>query len=365
MSAGSRRLASACVLAVVATVACGADDDTADEPTTTVESSAVADPGSGFQIPGYPAFSTPPTMLEVVEERDDTVVVRHQFGQVEIPSDPSRVYAEATTLAPSLLLDLPLVGADDWGEFRELPNADELFDGVDIAPAGETNYERIAALDPDLILTWSSVVFADDPEDAYDRYSQIAPTIVFNDNMYSFWRQASVDLGGALGSDVEDAFAGFDRAVRDACAPAQERIGDETVARLTISGDVIKIHGVGGYYGATPDDLIPAGDTQWFYEYCELVPSSELEDRFDLLNDDDANIEISAEVLPELEADHLIVVVQGDDDEPAILDSPIWASIPAVEAGNVYVLPSVAGYSDDLAIDALDTLGDAVASGGS
>lgn len=68
-------------------------------------------------------------------------------------------------------------------------------------------------------------------------------------------------------------------------------------------------------------------------------------------------VNISEEVLSEFAGDHLFVIVQDDDESKTVADRllqrPIWATLPAVQKGNVYVVPSEWNTDNLLALEQL------------
>ena len=101
-----------------------------------------------------------------------------KFGSVEVPQDPQKVVAlgwgDAET---ALALGVQPVGASDWVEFGGKgvgPWAEDLYDEApEIIATMEPDYEKIAALEPDLILDTKS----SGEQERYDRLSEIAPTV--------------------------------------------------------------------------------------------------------------------------------------------------------------------------------------------
>lgn len=156
------------------------------------------------------------------------VTIEHKFGTTEIVERPGRVVALGFQEQDALLaLGVTPVAVRYW--FGEEPNAvfpwaqDELGDAepeVLNMPFGELDYEKIAALEPDLI----SGVYSGITDQEYRRLSEIAPTIAQTDDYVDFgmpWQQMTVMVGRAVGreqqardlvADVEAQFA----AVREA-----------------------------------------------------------------------------------------------------------------------------------------------------
>jgi iron complex transport system substrate-binding protein len=120
---------------------------------------------------------------------------------------------------PVLAMGVAPVGVREW--FGERPNAvwvwaqDELGEADPaVLPAGELNFERIAGLEPDLILG----LFSGLTEDEYETLSEIAPTVAQPEGYPDYgvpWQEQTRITGRALGrqerageliSDVEARF---------------------------------------------------------------------------------------------------------------------------------------------------------------
>ena len=311
------------------------------------------------QVPGFPPFAPVPHMLEVVEDRVETVLVKHIYGEVEIPKNPQRVYTDASALSAGLLLDLNIVASDIYEEFEQLPNFEELVEGIDVTTSAG-NLERIASFNPDLIITNVIVYYADDPERIYDLLSQIAPTIVFNDDTFTYWQQAAVDLAEALDLEPElkATFAQFEAEVDEACAPLRERIGNETVVRIDSTAEgQFSVRGI-GYMNPGGTMFLPAADSRWLYDYCGLQPPA---DFAELVPAESGLTRVSEELLPEvITADHIFAIYHGNSGKEVFVDNPLWQTIPAVQNGNVYYMPPVSAFSYNLALNSIRLATEAV-----
>ncbi|HEY3512479.1 iron-siderophore ABC transporter substrate-binding protein [Kribbella sp. NPDC051137] len=107
--------------------------------------------------------------------------VEHAMGKTEIKSRPQRVVALDTSYVDAtLILDTPVVGYTDYrtinGQLPDYLGDDRKTYGSEAESVGtlaEPNLEKIAALDPDLVIT-AKVRH----EKLYDQLSAIAPTIM-------------------------------------------------------------------------------------------------------------------------------------------------------------------------------------------
>lgn len=134
------------------------------------------------------------------------VSIEHKFGTTEIAEEPQRVVTVGYNEHDfALALGVTPVGVREW--FGERPSAtfawarDELGEAEpSVLPAGELNFERIAALRPDLILgVYSGMTEAD-----YERLSRIAPTVAQTDEHVDYgvpWQEQTMTIGRALGRE--------------------------------------------------------------------------------------------------------------------------------------------------------------------
>lgn len=141
------------------------------------------------------------------EEAASGISVDTKFGSVEVPKDPQKVVAlgwgDAET---ALALGVQPVGASDWVEFGGKgvgPWAEDLYDQApEIIATMEPDFEKIAALEPDLILDTKS----SGDQKRYDRLSEIAPTVGApegGDNYLTTMDQQVDLISQALGKEDE------------------------------------------------------------------------------------------------------------------------------------------------------------------
>ena len=132
------------------------------------------------------------------------LTVAHKFGSAEIPAEPERVVSVGYTDHDVILaLGVRPVAVREF--FGGQPNAtwpwaqDELGEAdPEVLGVGDLNFERIAALRPDLIIGLSSGM----QEHEYRRLSQIAPTVAQSAEYVDFgvpWQEQTRDIGRALG----------------------------------------------------------------------------------------------------------------------------------------------------------------------
>lgn len=290
-------------------------------------------------IPGFPAFTAVSTMFDIIEDRGDTLLVRHLMGETEIPADPQRLYTDASTTQIALSLGLPVVGAQYFTNLLNIPDLAPLLGGVTELGTNtyQANFEAILAQQPDLILVWANVATNPEAQSVYDALSQIAPTVVLNGNPFTYWQQTTRVLGDALGRATEADALIADYTVRSAalCERIRTVIGDETVTIFDVFDGAIRVIGAAA---ATPDgSVIPPAFTSWAYVDCGLIPGEEVA----RLTNGGFSASVSLESLSELGADYLIAYtnVASPDAEQvyqSFTESPLWALLPAVQNDRVY-----------------------------
>lgn len=134
------------------------------------------------------------------------VTIEHKYGSTEITAEPKRVVTVGLTEQDSVLaLGVVPVGTTEW--FGNHPGAiqpwaqDELGDAAKPEIVGNTdglNFEKIAALRPDLILGLYSGLTQQD----YDILSRIAPTVAQPAEYFDYgipWQEQTRTAGQALG----------------------------------------------------------------------------------------------------------------------------------------------------------------------
>ncbi|NJO82437.1 MAG: ABC transporter substrate-binding protein [Blastochloris sp.] len=124
--------------------------------TAAVPVTASETPVETVQVPGFPPYAPAPTMLEVIEDRDDTLVVRHLFGETEIPANPQRIYADGSTFDILLSLGIEPVAANTLytSELEPPTQLAPLIADLTIYNRGPADPEIVLSHQPDLILVW-------------------------------------------------------------------------------------------------------------------------------------------------------------------------------------------------------------------
>jgi iron complex transport system substrate-binding protein len=238
------------------------------------------------------------------------VTIAHQFGSTTVPAKPQRIVTIGFNEADFVLA----LGEKPVGEREVLGDFDS--DGRSWAQAAlggtrpekvgssELDFERVAALAPDLILGIYSFISDAD----YQRLSRIAPTIAAPDADGATWQEQTLITGQALGKAAE---------ARQLVADTEKRFADAAATIPQLPGKTVSVvlWGLdGGAYALEPTDL----RTQ-FWTGFGLTPSA-------------VTGSISAEAFGQLESD--VVVVMGATRAEAT-SAPTFASLPAAQENRV------------------------------
>jgi iron complex transport system substrate-binding protein len=212
------------------------------------------------------------------------------------------------------------VTADATGTFQSYLG--ERTEGIEVVGTiNEPSLERIAALQPDLIL--SNKVRH---EDIYQQLSAIAPT-VFAERVGVAWRENFRLAGEALGKAGE-----ADRILAEYRAKAGETgahfggPSQVSVSMVRFVGDQIRLYGPNSFIGTV---LADAGFAR--PQVVEQV--------------DKTFLEVSREQIGQADGDLLFYGAygpEGADDQTSVTAGPLWQGIPAVAQGRAHEI------SDDL-----------------
>ncbi|TQM43368.1 ABC transporter substrate-binding protein [Pseudonocardia cypriaca] len=284
-----------------------------------------------------------------------TRTVHHPLGTTEVPLAPTRVVAlDRRAALPHLLaLGVTPIGALTYESIIGTPFpplvAEQARDVAVLPVAGsadDPNLEAVAALRPDLVIGWTGGI-----DEKYAALSAIAPTVAVDVD----FTDAAVSLraiAAALGreAEAEAVISAFDerRAVR------LREIGE--------IGDVSVVLGIGGQQFRVYQ---PAGSSvaRWLAEAGgRLVP-----DIASAIGEPsgDELVLISPENLGQITGETIVVMHNtGAAGEAALAElegSPLWPTLPAVQAGRVVKVnsqESVGSYGFQGYASVLDALVD-------
>ncbi|MEM7030656.1 MAG: ABC transporter substrate-binding protein [Chloroflexota bacterium] len=299
---------------------------------------------------GFPLLSAPAEPLfEIIEKTDDTITVRHQYGESTIPRNPERIITEYWTSELLISIGIMPIGHISWEDEGISPIVTAEAPDMIYLPAAEgANYEQVATLEPDLIIGANWIGGYGD-ENEYKLMSAIAPTLPFNGCPCNYRREATLLLGELFDRQEEATqfLADYDQQVSDLRAQVSQVFGDETVSPLIFWGPDPWL-----YAPRYPEDgRVYIEDTAgWLYHEMGLAPGPEI---MGLLVPDEGEFLwgvdlISGELLPEIQADHLVVFPNGYSNAEGIsgeytefTENQLWQTLPAVQADNVHLIIGV------------------------
>lgn len=251
-----------------------------------------------------------------------TRVVKDFFGEVEIPVKPKRVaaiyledYLVALGVEPVVQWYHPSWGQQDYLHL-DVPQFDITGD-----------IEKLLDASPDLII---SDGYADTA--IYEKYSKVAPTYripddILNGSATEILRTVA-DLIGET-EKAEQLLKDYDQRITDMKAQLQAKIGNESVAvlRLNVGEKDINLLGIKNRFVGSI-----------LYKELGLTAPKLVADMEVFIDS------LSLEKLPELNADHIIILTsngtwsspENQESISWLMDSAIWKSIPAVKNGKVY-----------------------------
>ena len=326
----SRRAGSVlvAVCTMLAVASCGSDDDPAVEGASadTLTTEAVGD-----------TTGSTDTVADTTGGTDAVdgafpVSIDNMFGTTVIESKPERVVSIGYTEGDYVLaLGVTPVAIRDWyGEqpgglwpwAAESPAAD---DSIVVLQPDSLNVEKIAELDPDVIVAMVSEIEQAD----YDRLTEIAPVLAQTDEYVRYgtpWDEVQLTIGKALGLEAE-----------------AQAIVDDVSAQIA---DAAAAHP--DWAGQTANFVVPAADGTW-YAYTDqdsrgrlltelgfVIPQPILDLAGDLFY-----AQGSGENLALVDADLVTYVTEEREEVEAL---PLWQTIPAVADGrSLFVDQGLAG----------------------
>jgi len=244
-------------------------------------------------------------------------VVQHAMGQTTISGTPKRVVVLDTGELDSVLaLGVKPVGAvraDANQEFQSY--LQDQAQGVEtVGTIRAPNLERIAALNPDLILS-NKVRDAD----KYDTLSQIAPT-VFAEKVGVAWKENFLLAGRALGKEAKakQILADYQEKAR-AVGQQVANPADTEVSMVRQMPDNIRLYGKGSFIGTILED---AGFS-----------------RPEIQQVNKTVVEISREQISQADGDLIFYSGFGPTSQAALdelVAGPLWQNLSAVQNGKSY-----------------------------
>src|SRR5690625_2173997 len=272
------------------------------------------------------------------EVNNEDITIESEMGEVTIPSNPENILAP---FHEDTLLSLGVTPVAKWAIDTTVQG--HLEDQLEDVPTIEWTMplEQVLSYEPDLIILENSL---DSYEGTYEDYQKIAPTYVMDEETVGDWKKQLDVFGELLGKEdeAEQAISEYDDTVEEAKQSISDAIGEDSVAAIWV---------VGGKYFVFEKNRHSAGVL--YDELGVTVPSF-----IDNLGDASPQWEaLSLEKLSELDADHVILL--ADDNEEGIKSlesSNVWAKVPAVENDNVHIINEADAWTNQGKIAATKTI---------
>ncbi len=265
---------------------------------------------------------------EQEESSDTTRVITTVMGDVEVPAHPERVIVD-WHLGQVMAVGLMPVGAPstltDYGEFLKPLVSDEV---EDIGQDGAVSLEKVLELEPDLIITWD--------QQAYEKYSKIAPTVVYDTSNYESIHEEITAMGDILNrqEDAKKWLVEFDERVAAAKDKIKEVIPEDatfTIADYTFEKNVMII----GDQGERGSKAV--------YKLLGLTPPVRIQS--DIIAKKEGRLDVSWETVGDYIGDYLIVMT--NETSGSLKLPATWATLEPVKNNKVYELDIKKYFNSD------------------
>ncbi|MEO1509416.1 MAG: iron-siderophore ABC transporter substrate-binding protein [Cyanobacteria bacterium J06633_23] len=251
----------------------------------------------------------------------ETKQIQHALGTTEVTANPSRIAVldyftvEALMVLGAQPMAAPAIIIDN---LLHLPPAEKEI--VDIGNPRKPSLEKLATLKPDLILATKLAI----EEDTYGLLSQIAPTVVFDNDGFTEWQELTQLCGELLGKEAEAARLKTEYDAKLQTFKSQLDASQIQVSVASFYNEQITVFGKDTFIGTV---LEAAGLSR---------PPKQTEG---------ANTQISLELLNEIDGDVLFVMKPQSQtdiaaDVRAALErmkaNPLWNKLNVVQTNQVY-----------------------------
>lgn len=251
-------------------------------------------------------------------KEDDTMrKISTVMGEINVPAHPERVVVD-WDLGAVLAVGVTPVGASStqmkYAEFLKPYLSDTV---QDIGPDGGISMEKVLNLSPDVIITWN--------KDAYENYSKIAPTIVFDASQYASIREEITAMGKIL--DRQDEAQHWLADYEKRSEAAREKIKNvipkgatfSIVDYVTVDKYLMVIGNMGERGGMAA------------YQILGLNPAPKVAS--EIIDKKLSRVELSWETVGDYVGDYVIVLTSESKEPPKL---PVaWTSLNAVKKNRV------------------------------
>ncbi|MEK4501001.1 ABC transporter substrate-binding protein [Bacillus anthracis] len=259
---------------------------------------------------------------DVKGSKSETITYQSENGKVEVPANPKRVVVLSSFAGNVMSLGVNLVGVDSWS--KQNPRFDSKL--KDVAEVSDENVEKIAELNPDLIIGLSNIKNV-------DKLKKIAPTVTYTYGKVDYLTQ-HLEIGKLLNKEKEAKtwVDDFKKRAQDAGKEIKAKIGeDATVSVVENFNKQLYVYGENWGRG-----------TEILYQEMKLKMPEKVKEK--ALKE--GYYALSTEVLPEFAGDYLIVSKNKDTDN-SFQETESYKNIPAVKNNRVYEANMMEFYFND------------------
>lgn len=249
----------------------------------------------------------------------ETRTFESEKGTIEIPVKSEKIVTDYF-LGDLLAMGITPVGGTNL--LLQSPQFAGMVDNVtNVGDYGAVSFEKVAELEPDLIITMS--------ESEYEQYSKIAPTIYITPSNYTNTERMTL-LGEVTGwqSAATNVLNAFDARIEEAKTKLQPYID---------AGEVVTI------FDVFPSDIYVQGNTQGGggLLYNDLGFKAPERVQKELIDAKVIFAPIAMEVVPEYAGDRIFLLQwQAEDLTNQLKDSSVWKNLDAVKNNKVYEVDS-------------------------
>ncbi|WP_424767729.1 ABC transporter substrate-binding protein [Paenibacillus sp. sgz302251] len=265
------------------------------------------------------------TELASTETENEYIEVKHFMGTASIPKNATKVVTLTPHFADHVLsLGVQPIGTVVRGEGDFEPYMAELLNGTEnIGQPPSPNLEKILMLKPE-------VMFGEEKNHVkpFDALNKIAPTIVLpQSDMEGDWRTTFMFVADALGKTdlANEKLAQFDNRVEEVKQDLEKEFKGESILLLKVTDKEYRVLGKNIHVG-----------TLIYDELGMTYPSS--------LNENELELPIAMEKLPEINPDHIIlfeVREKSKEKYEELINNPLWSNLSAVQNENIYVFDDI------------------------
>ncbi|MBE7120233.1 iron-hydroxamate ABC transporter substrate-binding protein [Bacillus cereus] len=255
-------------------------------------------------------------------KKSETITYQSENGKVEVPANPQRVVVLSSFAGNVMSLGVNLVGVDSWS--KQNPRFDSKLKGV--AEVSDENVEKIAELNPDLIIGLSNIKNV-------DKLKKIAPTVTYTYGKVDYLTQ-HLEIGKLLNKEKEAKtwVDDFKKRAQTAGKDIKAKIGeDATVSVVENFNKQLYVYGENWGRG-----------TEILYQEMKLKMPEKVKEK--ALKE--GYYALSTEVLPEFAGDYLIVSKNKDTDN-SFQETESYKNIPAVKNNRVFEANMMEFYFND------------------